>query len=124
MKGHETKELDELEELNIELMDTLVAASLGLLKYCRDRQIQVTGLDGLASLIARAGRICEEIGEPYHKNPIVGRKRNEHVACILLPIIFLSLALNASHYTVQVSSPTETLQVKLPTVKATLPFHR
>lgn len=47
------------------------------------------------------------------------RKRKGHA---MLAIILL--ALTVPHFTVQASSPTENLQVKLPTVKATLPYAR
>ena len=90
------EELREMQKLNIELMDTLVTASIGFLEFCKSHDIRFSGLDGLASLIAKAGRICEEIGKPYHKNPVIdgcdgerkSRKRSGH---LMLGIIFLVL---------------------------------
>jgi len=60
-----------MQELNIELMDTLLAAIMGLLDYCRKHSIHCNGLDGIASLVGRAGRICEEIGAPYDRTHII-----------------------------------------------------
>ena len=118
--------LRELEELNIELMDTLLTAVMGFLRYCREHQIQFKELDGLAGLVGRAGRICEEIGEPYHKNPIVERfKRDKSKEGDLATGLFL-IALVLPHglvvaMVVRVSPPNELPHFKSPNGNDALP---
>ena len=123
----ENKKLEELEKLNIELMDSLVAASIGFLRYCNEHNIHFSGLDGLASLVARAGRICEEIGDPYDRNPILGPLKKKHGKSYGLHFMFVVLILSsvASHSLMLSTSSTETLQhpsFHVSTVNLTLPL--
>lgn len=65
------REVYELHELNVELMDTLLLIGKRLIEYTDKYQISIEGRSNLASLIGRAQRILEEIGTPYHRNPVL-----------------------------------------------------
>jgi hypothetical protein len=65
------RQVYELHELNVELMDTLLLIGKRLIEYADKYQIPIEGRANLASLIGRAQRILEEIGTPYNRNPVV-----------------------------------------------------
>lgn len=71
------KSLQELYDLNIELMDTLIVASRRFLDYCKEHDIAFEGLDGFGRLMCKASRICEEIDRPYHKNPVISEAQKD-----------------------------------------------
>jgi len=65
------REVRELHELNVELMDTLIVIGQRLIEYADQHNILLERRDNLASLIGRAQRILLEIARPYWRNPVL-----------------------------------------------------
>jgi hypothetical protein len=72
------REVRELHELNIELMDTLLVIGQRFLAYADRYDIHIEGRENLASLIGRAQHILEQIGRPYLRNPILSDASYHH----------------------------------------------
>jgi len=64
-------EVRELHELNVELMDTLLIIGQRIIECADKHDIPIQNRDSLASLIGRAQRLLEEIGNPYRGQPII-----------------------------------------------------
>jgi hypothetical protein len=61
----------ELHRMNVQLMDTLAVIAARFLEISAKYHLQIEGLDSLAFLFGKASRLCEEMGTPCRKNPII-----------------------------------------------------
>jgi hypothetical protein len=72
------REVYELHELNIELMDTLLVVGQRLIEYADKHDVPINGRSKLASLIGRAQGLLERIGTPYRRNPVLSDASYQH----------------------------------------------
>jgi hypothetical protein len=63
-------EVNELYELNVELLETLLVLGCQILDYAEKHGIPLEGKDRLIWLTGNAQRIMEEIAKPYRGSPI------------------------------------------------------
>lgn len=89
-------EVQELHDLNIELMETLVIVGYSFYEYTQKYCIEIEEMDSLGNLLERAGNLLERIGaSPYHGNPVKSRcvtgknespEGNSTTVWVLLPL--------------------------------------
>ena len=61
----------QVNDLNAELLETLVVIGTRFIAYAKSHNIKIEGVSSLVGLIGKAQAILEEINTPYAQNPVI-----------------------------------------------------
>jgi hypothetical protein len=69
--SHDMSDMQDLHDLVVELMETLVIVGKRFFDYAREHNMNIEGIESLSQLIGRAQHLLETISNPYVSNPII-----------------------------------------------------